>query len=200
MRTEYASVVDMSTIMPTFAAMMVHVAVAAVEFGLVAYLLAAGARRLGWPSPALPRSAAALPLGLAVLMLLPYILGLSWLLSLAAGVGAIAAFVVAGRRQEGAGWLSRWSRRAAIGAGALFSLFVMWEQADPARLAVDLMQNMQEWRDHEVAWQIDNDARAPKVGDVAPDFELQDADGNTTVKLSAFRGQRPVALVFGSYT
>jgi len=41
---------------------------------------------------------------------------------------------------------------------------------------------------------------APKVGDLAPDFELQDPSGETAVRLSDFRGTRPVALVFGSYT
>ena len=33
------------------------------------------------------------------------------------------------------------------------------------------------------------------VGDMAPDFALQDQNGQT-VKLSASRGQRPVVLVF----
>lgn len=39
-----------------------------------------------------------------------------------------------------------------------------------------------------------------KPGDVAPDFELQYRGSPQTVKLSTFRGDRPVALVFGSYT
>jgi len=39
-----------------------------------------------------------------------------------------------------------------------------------------------------------------KVGDLAPDFDLKPLDGKATVKLSSFRGQKPVALVFGSYT
>ncbi len=43
--------------------------------------------------------------------------------------------------------------------------------------------------------------RAPNVGDVAPDFELPVlGDRARTVRLSGFRGKRPVALVFGSYT
>ncbi len=41
----------------------------------------------------------------------------------------------------------------------------------------------------------------PKVGKMAPDFELPRADDSKkTVKLSSFRGDRPVALIFGSYT
>lgn len=43
------------------------------------------------------------------------------------------------------------------------------------------------------------------VGDVAPDFELSTADKTGAdktdkVRLSSFRGVKPVVLVFGSYT
>jgi hypothetical protein len=38
------------------------------------------------------------------------------------------------------------------------------------------------------------------VGDEAPDFTLKTLDGTSEVTLSDFRGKRPVALVFGSYT
>ncbi len=38
------------------------------------------------------------------------------------------------------------------------------------------------------------------VGDQAPDFSLQTADRKARVHLSAFRGQKPVVLVFGSHT
>ena len=42
--------------------------------------------------------------------------------------------------------------------------------------------------------------QAPRVGDLAPDFTLTDSRGHETVTLSQFRGIKPVALVFGSYT
>ena len=43
--------------------------------------------------------------------------------------------------------------------------------------------------------------QAPRRGEMAPDFELALADKpEQTVKLSSFRGKRPVALIFGSYT
>jgi hypothetical protein len=38
------------------------------------------------------------------------------------------------------------------------------------------------------------------VGDQAPDFSLPLADHSADIRLSAFRGQKPVVLVFGSYT
>ena len=44
------------------------------------------------------------------------------------------------------------------------------------------------------------DAQAPKAGDLAPDFTLTDTSGTESVTLSDFRGKKPVALVFGSYT
>jgi peroxiredoxin len=52
----------------------------------------------------------------------------------------------------------------------------------------------------EKAWQRKYDANAPQVGDLAPDFELTDASGENQVRLSDFRGQKSVALVFGSFT
>jgi hypothetical protein len=39
-----------------------------------------------------------------------------------------------------------------------------------------------------------------KPGDAAPDFTLPTLDHRETVRLSSFRGSRPVVLVFGSYT
>jgi hypothetical protein len=38
------------------------------------------------------------------------------------------------------------------------------------------------------------------VGDAAPDFTLPRVDHSGSVRLSSFRGRRPVVLVFGSYT
>jgi hypothetical protein len=38
------------------------------------------------------------------------------------------------------------------------------------------------------------------VGDMAPDFSLPTYDHKSQVELSSFRGQKPVVLVFGSYT
>ena len=45
------------------------------------------------------------------------------------------------------------------------------------------------------------EARAPNVGDPAPDFELPVlGDRDQKVRLSEFKDSRPVALIFGSYT
>jgi hypothetical protein len=42
--------------------------------------------------------------------------------------------------------------------------------------------------------------RAAKVGEDAPDFTLPTRDGGPEVSLASFRGKKPVALIFGSYT
>jgi hypothetical protein len=55
-------------------------------------------------------------------------------------------------------------------------------------------------RAHATAWQREFDAAAPRVGDLAPDFELPLAGGGGTLRLSQFQGQKPVALIFGSFT
>lgn len=51
-----------------------------------------------------------------------------------------------------------------------------------------------------IAWQKHYDQFAPKARDIAPDFELFDVNGENPVTLSQFRGEKPVALVFGSFT
>ena len=40
----------------------------------------------------------------------------------------------------------------------------------------------------------------PAEGTLAPDFSLSPPEGGETITLSDFRGDRPVALIFGSYT
>ncbi|MCD6425158.1 MAG: redoxin domain-containing protein [Anaerolineales bacterium] len=49
-------------------------------------------------------------------------------------------------------------------------------------------------------WQHNYDAGAPRIGDSAPDFELRDIQGENPIRLSSFRGHKPVALIFGSFT
>ena len=55
-------------------------------------------------------------------------------------------------------------------------------------------------RQEGTSWQKRHDAAASRVGDLAPDFELRDPDGANPVRLSDYREQKPVALVFGSFT
>lgn len=50
------------------------------------------------------------------------------------------------------------------------------------------------------SWQQHVERDAPKVGEVAPDFSLTELDGSHKIRLSQFRGEKPVVLVFGSHT
>lgn len=47
---------------------------------------------------------------------------------------------------------------------------------------------------------VERDETGPLIGELPPDFTLKCLGTETSVTLSSFRGQRPVALVFGSYT
>lgn len=55
-------------------------------------------------------------------------------------------------------------------------------------------------RSEATAWQKKYDASAPRVGEPAPDFELSDSKGENPVRLADFKGQKPIALIFGSFT
>ena len=48
-------------------------------------------------------------------------------------------------------------------------------------------------------WNVARRGRT-RVGQLAPDFSLPTIDRSREVALSSFRGKKPVALVFGSYT
>ena len=39
-----------------------------------------------------------------------------------------------------------------------------------------------------------------EIGEPSPDFDLPTPDENSRIRLSSFRGHKPVLLVFGSYT
>ena len=157
-----------------------------------------GATRLGTVDA---RGLGFLRMLLGVLLLLPTLLRAPWQVSL---LGSVVAFgllvwlergIPLGQRRTG-----RWLRAVSIGAAAFLAAFTLWETDDAIALGVGVLFKMQEWRTHELTWQLSNDPRSPKVGELAPDFELADPAGRRTTRLSEFRGKRPVALVFGSYT
>ena len=47
---------------------------------------------------------------------------------------------------------------------------------------------------------VARDEMGPHVGDVPPDFNLKRMGSEERVLLSGFKDQKPVALIFGSYT
>jgi hypothetical protein len=46
----------------------------------------------------------------------------------------------------------------------------------------------------------ERETHAPAAGTMAPDFTLPRLDSGAPVQLSSFRGHKPLALIFGSYT
>jgi hypothetical protein len=93
-------------------------------------------------------------------------------------IGALALYVLAG-----AGLTLAMAR-----GPAAFGAVMTWVPL--AALRIFPFQTMQKWT-------CDGSLRR---GDVAPDFVLPREDGKGMVRLSDFRGRRPVLLVFGSYT
>ena len=70
------------------------------------------------------------------------------------------------------------------------------KQYDPANSRNKLMESLEEQN----AWQNYWNQFAPKTGQPAVDFELKDIEGKETFRLSDYKGKKPVALIFGSFT
>ena len=216
MDTEYKTVVEASAMLSSGVPLLIHAFVVICELGVATYLGVHGLVLLispdggteaqaRWGRPPL-QGAMARPVGTALfiaglLILAPVIWGMS-----AVGSSVALAFSIAFLATTLVGRAGRLSTagqrvRGAVVFGAVFTLlFLLWEGADPAAQTRSIAQKAMDWRQHEVDWQLDNDRRSPKVGDLAPDFELEDPSGENVVRLATFRGKRPVALVFGSYT
>jgi hypothetical protein len=63
----------------------------------------------------------------------------------------------------------------------------------------NMLKSLEEMRKHR-KWQKKYDPLSPKIGEIAPDFVLADSNGENPIRLSDYRGKKPVALIFGSYT
>ena len=214
METTYETVVDPAAIIGSLLGMGIHALLLLVQLGLAAFLIASGVHALLLPrrdgpwlrrlalmdgSATAVRCIGALRLVLGTALLLPFLLGAPFIVSLLASLGAFVLLVTIEKGLEDRA-RGRWVRRAAIASSALVAAFILWEQDDALDLGVTITANAKDWRTHELEWQREYDRQSPKLGDLAPDFELQDPTGQTAVRLSSFRGKRPVALVFGSYT
>jgi hypothetical protein len=60
----------------------------------------------------------------------------------------------------------------------------------------DLSSNLRQAMEAMVA----RDDMGPNVGEIPPDFNLKRMGSDERVQLSSFKDERPVALIFGSYT
>lgn len=68
------------------------------------------------------------------------------------------------------------------------------------RPAAQRNRSMRQTNFLEMAPRYDWAKAAPAPGDAAPDFTLRTPTGEATVKLSSFRGDKPVVLIFGSFS
>ena len=212
----YETIVDLSDLIWTLAVYVLHGVIVFLHMSLAAFLLGTGTHNLLLPQRdgiwlrrlgatgiggSRRRVFGAVRIALGLLLLAPVAVAAPMGASLLAGIGAFVLLLVAERQIPAADRpRGRLVRRSAITFAAVASLFMLWESEDNLVLGADLLLHSMEWRNEEVAWQRSLDPKSPKLGDLAPDFELQDPEGNVRVRLSDFRGNRPVALVFGSYT
>jgi hypothetical protein len=216
MDPNYETVVEVAGLVWTLVAYLLHGVIVVVHASLACFLLGTGAhnllfpdldgvwlRRLGASGIGTPptRVFGAIRVALGLLLLAPLLVGAPTAVSLIAVLAAFVLLILIERRTLAGDRLpGRFIRRVSIGFAGVAALFMLWEGEDNLALGADLFQHSAEWRNEEVAWQLALDPASPKVGDLAPDFSLQDPDGKVQVRLSDFRGKRPVALVFGSYT
>ena len=212
MDPSYVSVVDPNDLGFTLFAYLLHAASSAAQIVLALFLAVTGAWRLAAPRvdrrglrglglpPVAPGDAGTwhgpVRLALAALLVAPLVVGAPFVLSLAAAVAACVIVALPLTSEPPA----RVVRALAVGAAAFTAAFIVWEGEDNLTLGGDLVVHGLTWRDEEVDWQRTKDPKSPKIGDLAPDFALQDPEGRVQFRLSDLRGKRPVALVFGSYT
>lgn len=218
MNPDYPIIMDSTGSAWMLLAYGLHLVAVVAHSGLAIFLVLSGARQLVSPGHrqiapqrlalgtssiglSQPRLQGGFRISLGLLLVGPLLLEVHFGTSLFAAVSALALLVTLERGIPSAerrpGLLAR---RTAMAFAVIASLFMIWEREDNLELGFDLLLNAAEWRGEEIAWQKASDARSPKAGDLAPDFELQDPSGSTQVRLSDFRGVRPVALIFGSYT
>jgi hypothetical protein len=216
MDPSYETIIETKNLICTMAVYLLHGGIVFVQTSLAFFLLGTGAHNLlapefdrNWlrklgaiaPSGSKTRLSGGIRVAFGLLMLAPITIGAPAGLSLVGTLGALAFLIVVEQRVRDADLLrGRFLRRSAIAFAAISSLFILWEGEDNLVLGADLLIHSMEWRNEEIAWQNNLDPKSPKIGDLAPDFELQDPEGNVHIRLSDFRGKRPVALVFGSYT
>jgi hypothetical protein len=137
-----------------------------------------------------------------VALLLPFVAGAPYGLTIIATLLAIGLLLYVSQPLAKQGIrVGRLARKLVVCCAALVFCLTLWEGGDLIGMAKSVAVKAKYWRDKEVAgWQAENNPNAPKIGSLAPDFELTDHAGEKTVRLSDLRGGKPVVLVFGSFT
>lgn len=148
------------------------------------------------------KSTALLMFATGIALILP-LFGVSYWVAVIACPVAIILIVKSARSipNSGAKKTGWFARTALVLSAIVVCGFTIWEERDLVYAGVNVIYKSAYWRHVEVnVWQKENDPYAPKVGEEAPDFELTGVDGVTTMRLSDYRGEKPVVLLFGSFT
>ena len=138
---------------------------------------------------------------LGLVLLFPYLFGIHYLVSVLACVSALGLFIYLERQVD------RENRRPGLLMRYLAMLLAVislsanvYEERDAVELANSLVTKVIKYRVIETTWQKQQNPGVPKIGEMATDFEVTSYDSTHTVRLSDYRGKKPVALIFGSYT
>jgi len=143
-----------------------------------------------------------LMIGTGVAFILPLFGASYWIAVIACPVAIGLIFHITtwliGQQERQTGSFMR--KGLALSALLIFG-FTIWEGRDLVYAGYDINYKAIYWRNKEVTvWQNENNPNVPKIGDLAPDFVLSDNTGKKSVRLSDFRGKKPVVLLFGSFT
>ena len=196
---------------------LLHLSFLIVELILIVYLLLTGALALSGlaledeiivvlglhvPQRAkITRYDGTLRLALSLLLALPWLLGVSFLFS---GIGAVLALVYLSYREQRnvkhRQWQGIFARLLMIIAAGFVIFATFFEQADAIVLGQHLFTKGFHYQQIEASWHDYYEVTAPNLGDVAPDFELATPDSSEMIRLSDYRGDRPVLLLFGAHT
>ena len=135
-------------------------------------------------------------------LILPFLTGATYWVSVVASSMAFVLLLYLARPLAVHGIRTgRFARSALVFCAGLIFCLTLWEGGDLIGMAKSVVTKAKYWRDKEVAgWQVEHNPNVPKIGEMAPDFQLSDQTGEKTVRLADFRGKKPVVLVFGSFT
>ncbi|MCP4750404.1 MAG: hypothetical protein GY866_05900 [Proteobacteria bacterium] len=215
--TNYATIMDNSSMGYVMAAYLVHLVLTVLQSGLVGLLILSGVVNIGWHNREVrllrylglavtvpePKRAqyGLIKIGLGLLLLMPLVTGVSYVLSALAGIAALLFLIFQEKMiQPEVKRPGIIMRHALMLVAVICTGFMFYEGADNLALGVDIMRKANKYRIQEMNWQLESDRQSPKVGDLAPDFELADTTGRHQIRLSDFRGRKPVALIFGAHT
>ena len=94
------------------------------------------------------------------------------------------------------------ARRVMVGACVGAGLILGCATGDPSERFVQYMYRLPEDQ-RPIDWEHTirlMERIPPSVGDIAPDFTLDTLDGDRAITRSVFQEDRPLVLIFGSYT